>query len=182
MGTVAVFIDAGYLEKLLSNEFPDSRVSYEKVAQEAAGTHELLRTYYYNCPIYQSSPPTLEERKRCSDQQKFFYALEKLPRFEVRLGKLARRIDQNGKVYYEQKRVDILMAVDLVLLAVKNRISHATIITGDSDLIPAVTIARNEGVVVHLFHGRQCHNDLWSACDDRTLIDQAFVDAVLLSP
>ena len=177
MGTVAVFIDAGYPEKVLLNEFPGERVSYEKLARVASVGHDLLRTYYYNCPVYQSATPTEEEKRRSSEQHKFFSQLEKLPRFEIRLGKLARRVD-HGKVLFQQKRVDILMAVDIVLLAVKNRISHATVITGDSDIIPAITIARNEGVVVHILHGATCHNELWSACDDRTQFDAKLIDAI----
>jgi hypothetical protein len=89
MGTVAVFIDAGYLEKVMANEFPGNRVCYEKLIKVAAVGHDLLRTYYYNCPVYQSATPTEDERKRSSDQHKFFSQLEKIPRFEIRLGKLA---------------------------------------------------------------------------------------------
>ncbi len=178
MGTVAVFIDAGYFDRVLATEFAGVKVAYDKPADRAARGHELLRTYYYNCPPYQSNPPTARERQLCSTMDKFFHALQNLPHSEVRLGKLARRTDTSGAVRYEQKRVDILLAVDLVLLAVKNRISHAVIITGDSDIIPAITVARNEGVVVHLMHGANCHDELRSACDDRTRIDQAFIQSV----
>jgi hypothetical protein len=52
----------------------------------------------------------LEENERFSKKQKFIFALEHLPRFQVRLGRLEfRGIDSSGKSIFEQKRVDILV-------------------------------------------------------------------------
>ncbi len=42
--------------------------------------------------------------------------------------------------------------------------------TGDSDFLPAVKIARDEGVVVRLAHGagkNRPHNELWEVADER---------------
>ncbi len=71
------------------------------------------------------------------------------------------------------------MGVDLVLLAAKNSITDAAILAGDSDFLPAIDAAKPEGVVIHLFHGEHPHNDLVARCDERTRIDQTFVDSVL---
>ena len=40
---------------------------------------------------YQSCPPTEDERRRFSSMDKFVYTLKKLPRFEVKLGKVGVR-------------------------------------------------------------------------------------------
>ena len=52
------------------------------------------------------------------------------------------------------------------------------LVAGDSDFIPAIQVAKNEGSLIRLFHGEGCHADLWRLADERTRIDQAFVDSV----
>ena len=47
VGVVAVFIDGGYLDKLLLQDAKGSRIDYQKVAAEMATPDELLRAYYY---------------------------------------------------------------------------------------------------------------------------------------
>src|SRR2546426_813438 len=102
-----------------------------------AGGKEILRTYFYDCLPYQSPNPTQEERTRFGKRQGFHSALSNNPRFEVRLGRLELRGNKdNGKPIFEQKRVDILMGVDLALLAAKHQISDAAILAGDSDFLP----------------------------------------------
>lgn len=71
------------------------------------------------------------------------------------------------------------MGVDLVLLAAKGQISDAVILAGDSDFLPAIDAAKPEGVVIHLFHGNRPHADLVARCDERTRIDQSFIDSIL---
>ena len=101
-----------------------------------------------------------------------------LPRFEVRLGRLQRREDSQGRPFYQQKRVDILLGIDMVQLAAKGHIREAVLLAGDSDFIPAVTAAKSEGVIVSLFHGTGCHRDLMREVDERRRFDQALIDSV----
>ena len=102
----------------------------------------------------------------------------------VRLGTFRgqghRGVDDRGKPRYEQKRVDILLGVDLVQLAAKQNIQEAVMLAGDSDFIPAVIAAKSEGVVIKLFHGERPHSDLWREADERTQITQSFIDSILL--
>lgn len=79
---------------------------------------------------------------------------------------------------YQQKRVDILLGVDMVQLAAKGHIREAVLVAGDSDFIPAVTAAKSEGVIVSLFHGQHCHGDLMREVDERRRFDQSFIDSV----
>lgn len=179
----AIFIDGGYLMKVLREEFGSPRIDFKKLADRMADEHTVFRAYYYNCMPHQSATPTPEEQQRYGKARSFYDALNRLPRFEVRLGKLAfRGVDTNGYPIYVQKRVDIMLGVDLVLLAAKQRIAKACLLTGDSDFIPAVEVAKNEGVNVHLFHGNrgQVHDEIWIAADDRTRIDRDLIDQVTL--
>lgn len=77
--------------------------------------------------------------------------------------------------------MDILLGVDLVSLSVKQMITHAILVTGDSDFLPAIDVARNEGILVHLFHGSKTppHRELWDRCDERTPITELFIKPLL---
>ena len=177
---VAIFIDGAYLDRVRQDEFGGVRINFETFAATLAGGHDLLRAYYYDCPPYQDNPPTPDQRARTQNRRSFFVRLNRLPRFEVRLGRLERRLGPDGRPRYEQKRVDILLGVDLVQLAAKQRIEQAILVTGDSDFIPAVAVAKSEGVLVRLFHGDNCHSELWQEVDERVKFDQAFIDSVML--
>ena len=147
-----------------------------------AGGREILRTHYYDCPPYQSARPTDSESRRVSNHGKFVYALEQIPRFQVRQGRLEYRGKRDdGSPIFHQKRVDILLGVDLALLAAKHQITDAAILAGDSDFLPAVEAAKPEGVVVHLYHGASPHRDLVSRCDERTRITDDFISDILMS-
>jgi uncharacterized LabA/DUF88 family protein len=179
---VAVFIDGGYLDKTLQDEFNQARIDYEKLVGWMSRNVNLFRAYYYNCLPYQSDPPTPEERLRFSNRQSFYNKLSKLPKFEVRYGKLEPRGKRDdGSIILTQKRVDIQLGVDLVLLAAKQRITHVSIFTGDSDFLPAISVAKNEGVAITLFHGKihKPHDDLWEASDERIILTQPIITSIL---
>lgn len=182
MGRVAIFVDGGYLDYVLK-DFGAPRIAWDRFASVLTGADELLRTYYYHCLPYKGPVPTPEESTRFARKQAFFHMLSRLDRFEVRQGKLAFRGQDRstGKSIFEQKQVDIKLAVDLVLLASKRQITRAAIVTGDSDFLPAVQAAKNEGVLIHLFHGsggNQPHRDLWDTADSRTAITADLVNSL----
>lgn len=115
-GKVAVFIDGGYLDHLRDHRRV-GRLDLEKLVHSAVGGGELLRAYYYACMPFQGEPPTEEERSRYAKKYQFLSVVRRLPRFEVRLGKIQRIGDD-----VRQKRVDILLAIELVSLAWKGSI------------------------------------------------------------
>ena len=195
MGRLAIFIDGGYIDRISRDEFktrPDYGKLSAAITAEVGGRSteavELLRTLYYHCLPYQSAHPTPDEAKRYGQARAFMNALGRLPRFEVRLGRLAHRgFDANGKPILQQKRVDLLLGLDFALLAGKHQISHAVVLSGDSDLLPAVEAAKQEGVCVWLVHGPERSRvdgkstyarELWDAVDERVEITQVFMDGV----
>ena len=187
MARLTIFVDGGYIAKLGAEfgTWVDMEKLSTEIRDEIAGTTfeplDLTRTYYYDCLPYQSSPPTPEEAQRFSRKRRYFTALRKLPRYTVREGRLMYRgLDANGEPIFQQKRVDLMIGLDFALLAAKHQITHAAVVAGDSDLLPAFEVAQGEGVVVSLVHGpRSTYADeLWSAADDRITIDQDFMDKV----
>ena len=178
-GRIAVFIDNAYLERVLRDEFQRFRIDYGPLARKLAGDSEILRSHVYDCLPYHGRSPTAEERALYSGRRKFFQALERLPRFTVRMGRLARRgPDAQGRYTFEQKQVDSLLSIDLAMLAAKHVIQEAAIVAGDSDFIPAVEAAKSEGVLIRLFHGQSVHSDLWTAADERVQFSQEFIDSI----
>jgi uncharacterized LabA/DUF88 family protein len=189
VGVAAVFLDGAYLEKVLTREYQQPSIDLGKLAKEMASPDELLRAYYYHCLPYQSNPPTEEERLRYAARHRFITALGFLPRFEVRLGRLAYRgTDTDGKPIFQQKRVDCMLGVDMALLAGKGKITNLAIFTGDSDLIPAVEAAKKEGVLVTLWHGSLTSDEtkpsreLFEIADERKELKAELVKTILRSP
>jgi uncharacterized LabA/DUF88 family protein len=181
MGRYAVFIDGGYAKKVLS-EFGNPKVSYLKFSEYVANNEERLRTYYYDCAPYVSSPPTDDEKTRKSAFDRFTSALERESRFQVRLGRLAKHHTSCcGKIEYEQKMVDILFAIDLVQLSIEHQIQRAVLLLNDSDFVPAIEIARTAGTVIELYYHvpPRPHDELMRACDDRIYIDQELIDKII---
>ncbi len=185
MGTIAIFLDGGYVEKVLRLDYGNPKINFSKLAAEMASPHEILRTYYYHCLPYQSRTPTDEENKRFANARRFMNALDRLPRFQVRLGKLAfRGTDSAGKPIFIQKRVDCMVGVDMAILAGKGKITHLAVFTGDSDLIPAIEAVKNEGVVVTLWHGSSHDTtpsiELAQMVDERAPLTRDILDRILL--
>lgn len=176
---IACFIDGGYLDKVLLKAFNRTRIDYSKLSLWMANGDELFRTYYYHCLPYQGNPPTPEESKRYANALRFIDGLRRIDRFTVRLGKLE-KISTN---VYKQKQVDVLFAIDLTKLSSKGQITHAGILTSDSDFLPAIEIAKNEGIIIKLFfcdHPElRPHHELWQVCDERIPITDQVIQSIL---
>ena len=196
MARLAIFIDGGYLDVVARDDF-QVRIDHRRLSEQITGIVsasttkpvDLLRTYYYDCLPYQSSQPTPDEQERLRRKMNRLNALRGLDNYTVREGRLMfRGQDANGQPIFQQKRVDLLMGLDFAMLSAKRQITHAAVITGDSDFIPAVEIAQQEGIVTWLFHGprQSVHSsyarELWLAADRRVEMDQAFMDSVAMRP
>jgi len=176
MDKAAVFIDGGYLARVLKDEHGEVAVDFASLSEKLCQGCDRLRTYYYTCMPYQSSPPTAEERERYASMDRFIYSLRRIPRFEVRLGKLS-----YIKGDFVQKRVDVLLSVDLVRMSWGRQIQRAVLLSGDSDLVPAVQAAKEAGILTQVYYSRRSvHDELLQACDDRFEITRELIDSIKL--
>ena len=181
MGTCAIYIDGGYLDKVLQNDYPQTKVDIGQLVEQMHASDTLLRAYYYHCMPHRSDPPTADEQKRYASKRRFIDALNYIPRVQVRLGHLNfQGFTDKGQPIFQQKRVDMMLGVDMALLAVKQRVDRMALLTGDSDTIPAVEAVKPEGVVVTLWHGplkgrSSPSRDLYQIVDERVEIDQAMI-------
>jgi len=185
MSRYAVFIDGGYLNKILKDL--NVKISFLKLSEEFANGEERFRTYYYDCSPYMTPTPTEEEKRRKSRFDKFIYYLQREPRFLIRLGRL-QRIGNN----FNQKMVDILLSLDLVKLSLEHQIQRAVLITGDSDYVPAIKIAKDAGTIIQLcYYERKSnpkdpndkgfphpHDELLESCDEWKLITSHLIKKI----
>ena len=116
-----VFIDAGFLSKLSRYFGAGKFLIYDILcfAQNIAKKEKLIckRTFYYTAPPFQSDNPTKEEERRKEGYDKFVKKL-KQKGILVREGR-CQRLKIKGNYIYNQKAVDILMAIDLMEVPLK---------------------------------------------------------------
>jgi uncharacterized LabA/DUF88 family protein len=183
----ALFIDAGYFDKLMQGAFADQQggrkvampLDFKRLPGVLAG-EKPWRTYYYYAMPWVSDPPLPAEHAAFQGKQRFIDFLGRLPRWELRQGVVERRT--SGKdVWFEQKRIDVMLAVDLVRLAWRGEIQRAVIVAGDSDFIPAIADARAAGVRVALRYAPgTVHEDLLAAVEEARALTRAELEAIRL--
>lgn len=170
----AIFIDGGYLNRVLKENFQETNIDYAKLCEKIGDDLKLkrLRTYFYHClPIVRAN--NLEDQKRQADMQGFITRLKRLPRFEVKLGRL--QLIGNR---FKQKMVDILMSLDIVGMCFDKQIQHAILIAGDADFVPAVKKAKDYGAIVHLFyHPSSVHNEILDEIDELHVITEELINS-----
>lgn len=107
-------------------------------------------------------------------QYKLLESLKKTPFFALRLGKTIWRnnqwilsssklkellkkdisvddlVDADVRPLIEQKTVDMKIGIDIAMIATKRIADLLIIITGDADMVPALKLARQEGMQVGL--------------------------------
>ena len=148
MEQVAVFIDGSNLYFAVRDGLKRQElVDVEKLSHKLVGSHrELVRIYYYNAP-----PPPQEDPEERRRQQSFRDRLGYINYLQRRDGRLVPRtfrlkcpeckkdIEQKR---YIQKGVDTRLAVDLVVLAVRDYYHSGILISGDHDFVEAVNFVK----------------------------------------
>lgn len=133
---IIIFIDGSNLYHELISNFGKANIDFKLFADFLAGQNKIVKVYYYNAPLNQKDNP-----KAYLEQQRFFSALGKLPKFELKLGRLERR--PNGPP--AEKGVDVRMAVDIVTHAYSSIYDIGVIVSGDADFVPAIKAAQDFG-------------------------------------
>jgi len=155
-----VFIDGSNLFFAMIDNVESPKLDYQKFVRRLCGTNrKLVRAYYYDAPVKQQ-----EDLARYQKQQRFFNALRNLEYFDVRLGRIER-----GR----QKGVDVLLAVEMIKYAENEAYDTAIIVSGDSDLVPAVELVKSMGRHVEVAFFDQCYH-LKGVADKMIVLTPAF--------
>ncbi|MFC1670847.1 NYN domain-containing protein [Spirochaetota bacterium] len=166
----AIFIDGAYflsfMKKYDITPKYDELVDYILKPLRKSVPLDVLRCYFYYCAPWVSQDPSESEKKRMEEHDAFMEEITSLDRWAVRLGKLHKRWD-GQKTYFEQKRVDVLLSVDMVRHSASGHIQHVVVIAGDSDFIPAIEATQESGATVTLWCGdvASIHKDLVELAD-----------------
>ena len=75
--------------------------------------------------------------------------------------------DSDIYLNFEQKGVDMRIGIDVASLSLKKQVDRIILISGDRDMIPAIKLARREGVQVVLVNipGRKLNHELIEDAD-----------------
>lgn len=164
----AVFIDAGYLIKLLN--IKKKRIDFLKLSNELTADSNRIKTVFYDTLPIQGTP---QGNALYAKAQRFHSRLRALKNFEVKLGRLQQI---NGK--YFQKGVDMRLGVDLVQMSMERKIDKAIVITSDSDFEYAIQKAKEAGVKVSLayFPGSKMNSKFLQTADEMILLNDSLLD------
>ena len=196
MDDAAVLIEAHYLD-LISKELGlngDKRIDIKNLAINMAKENNLWckEVFFYTCPPFQSSKPTADESGRKAKYDRFKDRLQKM-NITVREGRLQKlKILRDGKPEekFTEKGVDTLFTIDLLRLKEKYGIKTVILLTCDTDFVPVIKAAKEEGTKVILYYHTDNKNKtrfslsyyLANACDSKVLLtEQLLKQAMFLS-
>jgi uncharacterized LabA/DUF88 family protein len=187
MFTAYCFIDGGYLravarqygKPLVDPRLLADRVAYSGIVQTwrrpgvnagfTKGNSGLRETGLARVVYYDARPD--EKDYDSSPIAEYWKAVEVLPETEIGFGALRGRPRR-------QKKVDGLIAVDMMVGAFTNLFEVAILIAGDSDFVPVVDEVRRRGVMVVIAAvSGSLADELKRAADRIWLIDPTDTDA-----
>lgn len=160
---VCIFIDGQNLYFCLKDSFGNNRIDFGRFIQKLVGDRELIRAYYYN-----------SRQDHNAGEDKFYKHLARIPYLEVKLG----RYGQGG-----EKTTDILLAIDMLILAFNNVYDVAVLVSGDGDFVPAVEEVKRLGKHVEVVMcpvGRSYH--LAAKADKRWILSERDLEDCWLVP
>ena len=168
---VAIFIDAAHLSKVEQEN--GININYEKLGDELTKGDYRVRTYFYDARANRSDLDSKEEQELDYKKETFLCALDRFPRFEVKLGRLQKIM---GK--WIQKGVDMRLGVDMVQMSANKQIDKAILIAADGDFVYSIMKAKEAGVVTILvsFPNDIINRDLRKAVDEVIELDNAFIE------
>ena len=144
---VIVFIDGSNVLNRLRDIQRDSdrriNLEYGKFVAKLAGERRLVRAYYYAARVDRTREPELYQQ-----QQRFYYNLELIPRFELRAGRLVYPRTPGANPY--EKGVDVKLATDMLLHAARDNYDVAILVSGDTDFVDAVQGVKDLGKNVEI--------------------------------
>lgn len=165
----ALLIDGGYLRAASAGVAQPYNAAFVDAFSRKCldPTEYLLRAIYYDAPQYSGSAqlPVSGQWHRFRATDTLLDDVSQLERFAVRRGNLGFRgwkprnipipgaaplTDADFKPIFEQKGVDMRVGLDIAAFANLQSVERIILVTGDTDMIPAMKEARRAGLEVVL--------------------------------
>lgn len=179
-----LLIDGGYLRACCKDTYDNDLI--EKFALSCFAVDEyLFRIFYYDSPQFRGKVelPVSGETTNFTSSDKWLKELAKRERFAVRQGTLGFRgwkpkktpidnkalTDKDFSPVFEQKGVDMRIGLDIASFSERESVDRILLVSGDTDMIPAMKQARKSGLEVGLIQLPKpvydLHDTLQSHCD-----------------
>jgi uncharacterized LabA/DUF88 family protein len=180
MNRVSIFIDGGHYNAI--QKFHRTNFNFEsfiaKVLEHLNGLEpEVSHIFYYDCLPYIDKYSTSDDLATRQKHEAYFNYLRSRPGVLIREGMLRKR---NSTVV--QKRVDLLLGLDIAEECRKGVVTNLILVAGDEDFAPAIEHASKNGIAVWLVHApKDCEayaDSLWNLADYRIAIDGNFASSV----
>jgi uncharacterized LabA/DUF88 family protein len=178
-----VLIEAGLITEKQELHTISLRKLFESLLKE-----EGIEIRYYGTKLKKHRhTPEIEEKSKVmiDSQRRLRSSLDKQNIHFVESGKLKVRDGDRCKVcgaqdlHFQEKGVDVKLAVDAVVDSLKGEVSSIVLISSDTDLLPAVTTAKENGThVIYVGFSDKLTNALSIAASETQIIrDSEIVDA-----
>lgn len=160
-----LFIDGAYLRRRYTEQMRDyfgqeGELDFRRLFSSAGA----FKAFYYDCleDRPRDGEPAAEFQGRLDRQRQLFEEIQALPGYHVRLGALSGAL---GKI--RQKKVDVLLAVDMLTHGFKKNLTAACLLAGDLDFQPVVHSLIELGSYVRVMYDRHSVSaDLYRAADE----------------
>lgn len=146
---VAVFIDGQFLVRGLNVTCPGQRFDYRKIAAKLVSPGRLVRVGFYTAP-----PPDYLPEEAKAGHTAQMATIRGFPFFDVFEGQIRqrrRKVVPDGQEalifakYWEQKGVDVRIALDMLGKAYHHQYDVAVLVSGDGDFIELARLVREAG-------------------------------------
>lgn len=179
-----LLIDGGYLRACCKTIYDNDLIENFANMCFAEGEY-LFRIFYYDSPQFRGEVdlPVSGDKTNFKSNDKWLKELSEKPRFAVRQGTLGFRgwkpkkipisdkalSDKDFSPVFEQKGVDMRIGLDIASFSEKKSVDRILLVSGDTDMIPAMKQARKSGLEVGLIQlpkpAYGLHRTLLSHCD-----------------
>ncbi|MGR9156037.1 NYN domain-containing protein [Rhizobium leguminosarum] len=167
MVTRYLFLDGGCLRARLNDishrycEGAPLKINWWSVS---AGYEKIF--YYDALPARKPSQSDEDFEAERQEVEHLHATLATFDRFRVNEGDTRYRKGRG----LEQKKVDVMIAVDMMIHTIRRNMTTAGLLAGDADFTPLLNALSNEGMFVTLIHPPKASKDLLAAADARRAI------------
>jgi uncharacterized LabA/DUF88 family protein len=143
-------------------------------------TQGYSKVFYYDAlPRREPNEDESTYHARIAPQRHLFDTLSRLDRFHVYEGDVRRSSSRRS----EQKKVDVMIAVDMLTHSFRQNMQQATLLTSDLDFKPLIDALIREGMFVSLWYRRGATAKKLIAAADRSWpLNVSEVHAALVDP
>lgn len=160
-----LFVDGSYLTYVLDGYRDRLGVDFEFDYRALSMDHR--KTFYFDSP--QGTNDQKVQESYLAENSQFWNSLRRIDGFHVLTGEIKK--DRKGRGFI-QKRVDVMLTVQMMSHMMKGNMQKCALLAGDSDFVPLVEALVAEGLDIEVIsQSKSCSVDLINAADIRSNID-----------